>query len=75
MEAVLQSFYEQKYGKGVNSYYAPEPCMECHHLITREENSSSIDVPRVRVDSTWDACISLSPSPSMPSTTRVLHVF
>ncbi|KAG2788227.1 hypothetical protein JG687_00000660 [Phytophthora cactorum] len=39
MEAVLQSFYEQKYG---TSSLQPEPCMECHHLITREENSSSI---------------------------------
>ncbi|KAL3668834.1 hypothetical protein V7S43_006126 [Phytophthora oleae] len=39
MEEELQSFYEQKYG---TSSLQPEPCMECHHLITREENSSSI---------------------------------
>ncbi|EEY61008.1 uncharacterized protein PITG_01252 [Phytophthora infestans T30-4] len=39
MEKVLQSFYEQKYG---TSSLQPEPCMECHHLITREEISLSI---------------------------------
>ncbi|KAG7390992.1 hypothetical protein PHYPSEUDO_006127 [Phytophthora pseudosyringae] len=38
-QEVLQSFYEQKYGM---SSLQSEPCMECHHLITREENSISI---------------------------------
>ncbi|EGZ17190.1 hypothetical protein PHYSODRAFT_504486 [Phytophthora sojae] len=39
MEETLQTFYEQKYGI---SALNPEPCMECHNMITREENPMSI---------------------------------
>ncbi|KAL4158009.1 hypothetical protein PRNP1_003789 [Phytophthora ramorum] len=39
MEEILQSFYEQKYGV---SALQSEPCMECHHVITREETPTSI---------------------------------
>ncbi|KAE9022104.1 hypothetical protein PR003_g11246 [Phytophthora rubi] len=39
MEELLQTFYEQKHG--ACALY-PEPCMECHNMITREENPTSI---------------------------------